>query len=952
MDNSRILLIDDDERSIEAVRKALSGYRVELEVWREPNAAFARAQQARPRAVVLTVELTAQKQGYTLCRRLKKSPETQGIPVLLLSAGDPYFEDHRKLAFRADEYLLKPFGARALVAKLEAIAGSIERRDPGFTAEIIEVEDEQELPQPEITVVASEGFEEVGQEDILVAEEVEVLEVLELEAAPAASASAHLSEAEEDSNAFDAMLDSLEFKEAPRVSVVNRASVAASPAIAPSAPTAGVSAAVSAQNDEDAQRRERQILDLKERLVLVERRTDAEVEARRGLESALAAAKQRLAGYEGATSLSGQALAEELAAREQELQEKGAQLERFSTDMAQRLEQAESTFGERLAAAREDYERQATELRQSGQRDRGLVEAALHARLREAEAARDAAVEAGEKAAAAERAHLADELETLRTQLAELERERREQEIAFSERLAAAVDEARRPLEEELGLAAERNAHEVGGARRTFESELATARAAAEEAARRSAPLAARVQELEQTAFAMMQRSSHLEADLQQANGAVVAARAARAAPEAMLEARARAAESLRSTLSARDAELESTRAQVAASLAARASADALAQELRAQVAEQAQQTAEQAASTLAVQEASLREVRAEAATAIQQAQALSASQVAQARAELAAGLQAAQADAAARLAAATTEADTRLAAATSEGDTQLREAQARTRSVEAQLLQEQALLRETLAQSDAEARATRAELEAVARASLSELQGRADVALAEGAQARQALASVRAELTAAQEQSILDARERVRLDADARAALQRASTAETDHARMKAELAAWDALIAEVKQAAGEQDATIAKLRAEATRALEGATAAQTAAESARAELAGLRAELEAQGLETTRVREEHARTVSSLETEAATVRQLRDEVVAAEAHAQKAAVLASQTEELRQQLAGLEQRLALGEAERLKLEQRLQFESQRNGRLRDSVNALTQVLHEKSES
>src|SRR5690606_18581720 len=53
----------------------------------------------------------------------KKNPETQGIPVVILSseATEEIFEQHRKLRTRAEEYLRKPIDPDALVERLGGI---------------------------------------------------------------------------------------------------------------------------------------------------------------------------------------------------------------------------------------------------------------------------------------------------------------------------------------------------------------------------------------------------------------------------------------------------------------------------------------------------------------------------------------------------------------------------------------------------------------------------------------------------------------------------------------------------------------------------------------------------------------------------------------------------------------------------------------------------------------
>jgi DNA-binding response OmpR family regulator len=126
--SKRILLIDDDDRSIAVVERAVLGRDIELEVIRDGSLALKALRDHNPHAVILAVELSPQKQGYHLCRRLKKSPEFKSIPIVLTSVGDPYLDDHKKLSTRADAYVLKPFDGEAICGQLEALVGELPRR--------------------------------------------------------------------------------------------------------------------------------------------------------------------------------------------------------------------------------------------------------------------------------------------------------------------------------------------------------------------------------------------------------------------------------------------------------------------------------------------------------------------------------------------------------------------------------------------------------------------------------------------------------------------------------------------------------------------------------------------------------------------------------------------------------------------------------------------------------
>jgi CheY-like chemotaxis protein len=511
LDSRRILVIDEDKRAVDTVRAALQPYRAEIEVETDPARAYERARGAPPSAIILAVELTPQKQGYNLCRRLKKTAETKGIPVLMVSAGDPYLEDHRRLQTRAEEYLEKPFGPESLLAKLESIAGRFQRAAPSMQAEIIELE-EEDVPAPEITIVSEIPEEELGDSDIAEALSVRVEPTKKPPVPPPVDSLTDLDGGEID---VDAMFEVVTQQPAQRAQATQGAPrpaahaasasasapstatppapAATSPAPAPTPPTAEPR---STATDAELEAREREILELRERLVDAQRIAADEREQRGVIESQLTTVRTRLAAVEAA-NVQGSALAEELAARDREIAERTADLDRLTTDYAQRAEMAEAGFVDRLAKLRAEHDAQLKEVRQSAQRDRDELEASLYERVREAEVQHRHAAEEARASAAKQNEALRREVAELQNQVGELDLVRRDFDSQLAERIAAAADEARRPLEEQLGKEVERHTLELAGVRRELEDALAQERNRTLAAEARIPPLEARTEEAE-----------------------------------------------------------------------------------------------------------------------------------------------------------------------------------------------------------------------------------------------------------------------------------------------------------------------------------------------------------------------------------------------------------------------------------------------------------------------
>jgi two-component system, OmpR family, response regulator MprA len=157
----RILVIDDDEAITTALRRALSfeGYAVET----APNGeeGLARARDANPDLVILDV-LMPGLDGFEVCRRLRSADDT---PILMLTARDEVADRVRGLDVGADDYLVKPFAADELLARVRAL---LRRREPREKTAVLRFAD--------LTVdVAARAVRRGGREVQLSAKEFDLL---------------------------------------------------------------------------------------------------------------------------------------------------------------------------------------------------------------------------------------------------------------------------------------------------------------------------------------------------------------------------------------------------------------------------------------------------------------------------------------------------------------------------------------------------------------------------------------------------------------------------------------------------------------------------------------------------------------------------------------------------------------------------------------------------------
>jgi type II secretory ATPase GspE/PulE/Tfp pilus assembly ATPase PilB-like protein/ActR/RegA family two-component response regulator len=124
---SRKVLLVDDEDSLRKVLKDLlerDGY--DVSEARDGVQALDQVDRVGPDIVVLDLNLPA-LDGYGVLSQLRSRPATASIPVIVLTAKGDEDNEVRVFELGADDFLQKPFRARALSARLEAVLG---RRKP------------------------------------------------------------------------------------------------------------------------------------------------------------------------------------------------------------------------------------------------------------------------------------------------------------------------------------------------------------------------------------------------------------------------------------------------------------------------------------------------------------------------------------------------------------------------------------------------------------------------------------------------------------------------------------------------------------------------------------------------------------------------------------------------------------------------------------------------------
>jgi len=116
----KILVVEDEPDILELVRVALEAEGFSVVAAGDGELGWALARRERPAALVLDLMLP-KLGGMELCKRIRGTRETAGIPVVMLTARGTETDKVVGLEMGADDYVTKPFSPRELAARVKAV---------------------------------------------------------------------------------------------------------------------------------------------------------------------------------------------------------------------------------------------------------------------------------------------------------------------------------------------------------------------------------------------------------------------------------------------------------------------------------------------------------------------------------------------------------------------------------------------------------------------------------------------------------------------------------------------------------------------------------------------------------------------------------------------------------------------------------------------------------------
>lgn len=140
-EKQKILIVDDDENIAELVSLYLVKECFDTRIVHDGEEALMMVKNYQPDLVLLDLMLPG-IDGYEVLREVRKNSD---LPVIMLSAKGEVFDKVLGLELGADDYIMKPFDSKEMVARVKAVLRRFQREKPSLST------DADDLPVEKVT---------------------------------------------------------------------------------------------------------------------------------------------------------------------------------------------------------------------------------------------------------------------------------------------------------------------------------------------------------------------------------------------------------------------------------------------------------------------------------------------------------------------------------------------------------------------------------------------------------------------------------------------------------------------------------------------------------------------------------------------------------------------------------------------------------------------------------
>lgn len=116
MELGKIMVVDDDKNICELLRLYLEKEGYQVVIANDGKEAVELNEKEDPELILLDIMLP-QLDGWQVCREIRKKSQ---VPIIMLTAKGEVFDKVLGLELGADDYIVKPFETKEVVARIKA----------------------------------------------------------------------------------------------------------------------------------------------------------------------------------------------------------------------------------------------------------------------------------------------------------------------------------------------------------------------------------------------------------------------------------------------------------------------------------------------------------------------------------------------------------------------------------------------------------------------------------------------------------------------------------------------------------------------------------------------------------------------------------------------------------------------------------------------------------------
>ena len=125
MDAEKVLIVDDDQNICELLRLYIEKEGFQVSMAHDGRSAVTQFESENPDIVLLDIMLP-ELDGWQVCREIRKR---SSCPIIMLTAKGETFDKVLGLELGADDYVVKPFEAKEVIARMKAVLRRTVKQD-------------------------------------------------------------------------------------------------------------------------------------------------------------------------------------------------------------------------------------------------------------------------------------------------------------------------------------------------------------------------------------------------------------------------------------------------------------------------------------------------------------------------------------------------------------------------------------------------------------------------------------------------------------------------------------------------------------------------------------------------------------------------------------------------------------------------------------------------------